>query len=221
MLRGLGRGSDNMDLRSDRDSHIPTVRYTLFLRSLFLELVKLITRDAARLKTFGFDLANFEWMWRFFAEPEAPFAEMSSSFWTAVVMRAHGEFEALRRGRDKIDWGWQYLNSSRYRDPLQSAYNDLRAAFSPYCAKGSDFMLILCFDEARVLCEYSAIDGSSIEKSVEKTSVPTSEESLFSNFRALRRALGHLSAVDDVRVFALFTDTTSRLHNFQPRTILT
>jgi hypothetical protein len=40
---------------------------------------------------------------------------------------------------------------------------------------------------------------------------------LFSNFRAMRRALRYLTQKQAPQIFGLFTDTTSRLSNFQPR----
>ena len=91
--------------------------------------------------------------------------------------------------------------------------------------------LIFIFDEARTLCDYDAYTGDRIyeehivnlHQPKERPKIVQTKTTLFgsfSNFRALRRALRYLSVAttgDAVpRIFAVFTDTTSRITNFQP-----
>jgi hypothetical protein len=123
-------------------------------------------------------------------------------------------------------WASNYL-TIYYPEELRKEYQKLLKSLLEFCPKlpppitGDELTLIICFDEARHLCtssgslEYVRKDtrteyGDPIEKQ--------SEDIPFSNFRAMRRALRFLrQAVPIPRVFDLFTDTTSRLHNFQPR----
>ena len=90
-------------------------------------------------------------------------------------------------------------------------------------------LIFIYVDEARALCDYDAYTGDRIYEehtvNFHKLKQPpkfvqdnaTSLRS-FSNFRALRRALRYLSVDpnDIPRIFAVFTDTTSRITNFQP-----
>jgi hypothetical protein len=124
-------------------------------------------------------------------------------------------------------WASNYLTIN-YPEELRKIYQKLLKSLLEFCPKlpppitSDELTLIICFDEARHLCtssgslEYVRKDtrtdyGDSIEKQ--------SEDIPFSNFRAMRRALRFLRQADPIppRVFGLFTDTTSRLHNFQPR----
>jgi hypothetical protein len=87
--------------------------------------------------------------------------------------------------------------------------------------------LIICFDEARFLCDTSALTGVSIipprhgnlprESSGQVDS--DTRIMLYSNIRAMHRALRYLAQKETPQIFALFTDTTSRISNFQPRSI--
>ena len=123
-------------------------------------------------------------------------------------------------------WASNYLTGD-YPEELRDIYQQLLKSLLEFCPKlpppitGGELTLIICFDEARHLCTSSGslqyvrndtlIDyGDPVEKQ--------SENIPFSNFQAMRRALRFLrQAVPIPRVFGLFTDTTSRLHNFQPR----
>jgi hypothetical protein len=124
---------------------------------------------------------------------------------------------------------------------LAAAYCNLLAAFN--VATGSkeehQFMLLLICDEVRSLCNVSARDGSRIPCGSHFNDRydpvgdvdPGTIKRFYSNFRAFRRALRYLqlgkvmskmNVGDDARVaffprvFALLTDTSSRLTNFQP-----
>src|ERR1700738_1424351 len=59
---------------------------------------------------------------------------------------------------------------------------------------------------------------NTLSTSASQRSIPNTVFRSFSNFRALRRALCYLSAsIGKVpRIFAVFTDTTSRTTNFEP-----
>ena len=124
-------------------------------------------------------------------------------------------------------WASDYL-IIEYEQELREAHQQLRQSFNEFCPKlpppitPATLTLIICFDGARHLCTSSASEeyvrdnttdtgfGDSVEKQSER--IP------FSNFRAMRRALQLLRLADPIpRVFGLFTDTPSRLHDIQPR----
>ena len=68
-------------------------------------------------------------------------------------------------------------------------------------------LFLIVWDEARALVE-AGIDGKTRR-----------QESSISKFRLLRRALGSIEKINSkspIRIFTLFTDTTSRIANFQP-----
>jgi hypothetical protein len=108
----------------------------------------------------------------------------------------------------------------------------LKAAFTKKGARRGSYPLLFFFDEARILCAKHAWNGeqdpdaiSHFGDSVDTlpTELKKSPLESFSHFRALRRALRFLA--DDLtedntntppEIFAVFTDTTSRLNNFQP-----
>jgi hypothetical protein len=123
-------------------------------------------------------------------------------------------------------WASNYLTAD-YPEELHDVYQQLLKSLLESCPKlpppitGGELILIICFHEA---CHLGTSSGSlqyvrndtltDYGDPVEKQS----ENIPFSNFRAMRRALRFLrQAVLIPRVFSLFTDTTSRLHNFQPR----
>jgi hypothetical protein len=222
----------------DRDFILPSLKFSMFLLSLFKHLTRLLV-DVNLLQSLGVKLVkdNFEWMWQFFAEE----SDAVTEFWTRVTADATTQL----RSHPSRKFALQYLRVSFVRD-LQIAYEDLEIAFRPYLS--GTFTLLLCFDEARTLCQFSAFDGSRISETDdiydEAVHRNAGEVVLpFSNFRALRRALRFLLQAEGSRamksneesekrggvalkiskgfpvprVFGLFTDTTSRLANFQPR----
>jgi hypothetical protein len=107
----------------------------------------------------------------------------------------------------------------------------LNAAFTKSGVDESAYPLLFFFDEARTLCATHAWNGEpdsdAIPYFADDTYTPTiklkkSPLDSFSHFRALRRALQLLA--DDLtedktntppKLFAVFTDTTSHLNNFQ------
>jgi hypothetical protein len=108
----------------------------------------------------------------------------------------------------------------------------LTAAFTKRGARESEYPLLFCFDEARTLCATHAWNGEpdpdAIPHFADDMYTPTIQSKKsplesFSHFRALRRAFRFLA--DDLvmdktktppKLFAVFTDTTSHLNNFQP-----
>ena len=113
---------------------------------------------------------------------------------------------------------------------MSTVYVALQSTFLRWVPEDIPFTLILLFDEARSLCEISSydgkhvIDGSSYNDDGARSSKASENETSypFTNFRALKRALRFLlycsRTVDKPlpRLFGLFTDTTSRLADFQP-----
>jgi hypothetical protein len=181
---------------------------------------------------------NFEWMWTFFADHDQTIVNARNRFFARVLNSAETKFQSLRSPEAKDEniwrlgdivsvqkkWASDYL-TIYYPEELRHKYQKLLKSLLEFCPKlptpitDSELTLIICFDEAHHLCtssgslEYVRKDtwtgyGDPIKKQ--------SEEILFSNFQAMRRALRFLSeAVFIPRVFGLFTDTTSRLYNFR------
>ena len=86
---------------------------------------------------------------------------------------------------------------------------------------------LFVFDEARSLCETDTNGLPVLENYSKYQEVPTLQKGepkpspiQFSNFKATRRGLRYLSNKDMcsgvARIFGVFTDTTSRITDFQP-----
>src|SRR6202041_1569736 len=111
---------------------------------------------------------------------------------------------------------------------VETTMEKLRKCFEDHGINDKSVLLIFIFDEARTLCEYDAYDGVKICEEHATNfyqPIPTPQPKAmrlpfrsFSNFRALRRALRYLSLAPTgpPEIFAVFTDTTSRITNFQP-----
>jgi hypothetical protein len=106
---------------------------------------------------------------------------------------------------------------------MSSTYKQLESIFKRWDPENL-FTLILFFDEARRLCDISAYDGKKIvsddcysEKGHRTSSAESETEFLFSNFQALRRASRYILLCNaKPQIFSLFTDTASRVSDFQP-----
>ena len=132
-------------------------------------------------------------LWNLLAEPaRSNMSERSNKFWDAV-------FERLRSFHPKT------------RASSAAALAIVNAAYEPLLPllcdshDPSEHMLLLVFDEARVLTE-EALDGKS----------PANSSSATSKFRMLRRSLRSMGTRCP-QIFSIVTDTTSRLTNFQSR----
>jgi hypothetical protein len=235
---------------------IPTLKFCLF----FLALIQNLSALVDDVLNHGSKVSNTDpylWMWQFFAEPESCDVERRRSFWDKVVhdaekgMQKHAQATQVTK---LVDVAYSYLRANFGRD-ISDAYASLKRAFG--IVNGKDFNLLLICDEARILCDISAIDGKIITTDLDLDFDPETETRRptetnhppFSNFRAFRRALRYLmlarslaepfthlpnqrdavssramrgqseknAASSDVpRIFALLTDTSSRLTNFQP-----
>lgn len=221
---------------------LPSLKFSVFLLSLIDQLATLVihpdTLPELGLTPTKFALpsqvrpkANFSWLWKFFAEHPRNSTKLAE-FWKEVIA------DATSRMIDKYEpeTAEEYLTGS-FGTELQLAYCRLANAFVEPGVPKERFTLLLCIDEARSLCERSAVDGRPIRDAsrfcteVDEPPEEGTWES-FSNFRALRRALKFLEQAAGQpmvsgfgvtfpipRVFGLFTDTTSRLANFQPRAL--
>src|SRR5579859_2928655 len=126
--------------------------------------------------------------------------------------------------RPRKDWAFDYLQR-KYGAAVEDAHQKLLETLAKLCPTLSSetFTLIVCFDEARHLCNSSAVANVQIKNSAAGGALGYTWEAeshtvLYSNFKAMRCALRYLrKATPMPRVFGLFTDTTSRLNNFQPR----
>src|SRR5436190_2666241 len=70
------------NLVQDQEFILPSLKFSMFLLSLFKSLTRLIT-DVNLLESLGFKLGkdNFEWMWQLFAED----SRALTNFWTHVT----------------------------------------------------------------------------------------------------------------------------------------
>ena len=132
-------------------------------------------------------------LWNLLAESaRSNMSERSNKFWDAVFERLKG-FDTKTR-----------TSSAAALGRVKAAYESLLPLVCD-SHDPSEHMLLLVFDEARVLTE-EALDG--------KTSVNSSSGT--SKFRMLRRSLRSIGTKCP-QIFSIVTDTTSRLTNFQPR----
>ena len=216
------------DVRNDRDFYIPTVRFSLFLLAFLQEFTRFIQDDAIGLGLNYKQKDNFQWMWEFFAEPSEHMDAPRTAFWETVTSKADQMFKDKRKP-DKKNWAQRFFKDPWYEEAIKLAYRNLEKELGKYSSE--KFTLVFCFDEARILCRTSAVEGGEEENEVAESKTDTEYGPVaFSNFRALRRALNFMSLAKTVifseprkpssdipRVFALFTDTTSVLNNFQPQ----
>jgi hypothetical protein len=165
---------------------------------------------------------EFAWLWKFFAEP--PNSCKLQDFWHEVQKATSSMLLSYPDGIS----AHTYFQKGHASD-VENALKQLRRCFARHQIDDNSLPLIMIYDEARTLCDHEAYNGTRIyeehainfhepkepPKYVRDNAMPFRS---FSNFRALRRALRYLSArTSDVpRIFAVFTDTTSRITNFQP-----
>jgi hypothetical protein len=102
-------------------------------------------------------------MWKLFAEPESSEdLKRRQSFWDGVVDEAKRDMRTYTdrtRSSDLVAAAYSYLRANFGTD-ISEAYANLKQAFGVIDDK--DFNLLLICDEARILCDISAIDGKII-----------------------------------------------------------
>jgi len=228
----LGIAVTDPAIASDNDDIIATLRHSLFLLNLLKHLRDLIedvsqttpTRYPGLAGRINVRRSSFEWMWDFFVDYTQPYAIARRLFWDTVKAQTHVDIVRLRNSGPKAtsDWAKNHLKGS-YKDHITQADSSLRQSLLKLCRMRpktfNTLPFIICFDEASHMCTTSAVTGKRINtgdaESVANPELPNG----FSNFRAMRCALRYLRVLEDPmpRVFGLFTDTSSRLTNFQPR----
>jgi hypothetical protein len=238
----IGAKVTDLDIASDNHNIIATLRYSLFLLHMIFKLGVLIDEFGLPAKHLEIKAAlptssyvkSYAWLWDFFADPRPVFATPCQEFWEAVQADTVTEFRNLRRASAKgknspttCKWASTYLTTT-YPDRVTEAHHNLQNSFRRLMGRRNgreQATLIVCFDEARFLCDTSALTKVEVRSRHNRTSLESMEKVdtgmsnvLYSNFRALRRALRFLKQgqLFVPRVFGLFTDTTSRLTtNFQ------
>ena len=206
-------------MQADFEHHLPPLKYAAFLLSLITSLAKLANTDNDDLfqHELHIERTDLRWMWEFFAEPPNISTEKQADmFWDEVISNATDIF------RTQFNTYMRYITVD-FRNKISARYEELESAFQRW-VPDDNFTLILLFDEARRLCDISAYDGKKIlgddcyNEQGHRISVPESETAfIFSIFRALRRASRFtLLCEQKIRIFSLFTDTASRISDFQP-----
>jgi hypothetical protein len=206
-----------------------TLRWSAFIISTISKLTKWID-DGRFFTSLGIDdwkaqKLEFAWLWKFFAEPLND-SELKD-FWLQVQEATYLKLLSYPDGNS----AYYYFQALHTRD-VRDAQRQLRRCFASHGITDNSLPLILTYDESRTLCDHEAYNGARIyeehainfHEPTQPTEPPTyvRADSLpfrsFSNFRALQRALRYLSVgTGDVpRIFAVFTDTTSQISNFQP-----
>ena len=226
---------------TDIEYQLPALKFATFFLSLLTQL-DLLARDAHTLAhNYDLDVSNLGWMWEFFAEPQKqtpkyqPHKQLQlrvKKFWDQVVDDAASQFtDYLGRGPDQKGDPESFLKGDYVRN-ICKTYSRLQSTFSQWVSEPESFTLILLFDEARPLCEISAYDGlplldnSFFDPNGARHTLKVETKFPFTNFRALKRALRLLlfssRTADETypRLFGLFTDTSSRLSDFQPHPAL-
>src|SRR5947207_1394297 len=184
---------------SDSNFTIPTFKFSVFFLALLQELAKfvdnILSNDPSRVSS----TEPYLWMWEIFAEPGSPQDEkLCEDFWESVVKSANDMIKKNIRQTENtslVSSAYSYLRAN-FGTAVRDAYTNLKKAFR--ISSDKDFNLLLICDEARTLCEISAIDGKTIPAELDfdpdmKTESSTETEYFpFSNFRAFRRGLSYL-----------------------------
>src|ERR1700737_2156994 len=206
----------------DSDFWFSTLRWSAFILCTIHTLTSWI-HHGQFFKSMGMHHQKLEyaWLWKFFAEP--PNASSLRDFWLEVQKAT-----VLMLGNYPSGFKAHAYFQQHHGGDVQVALQQLHQCFAERQINNSQ-PLIFIFDEARTLCEYDAYTGYRIYEEhgdnfrSEPKEYPKYVQNKmfrsFSNFRALRRALRYLATgiADDVpRIFTVFTDTTSRITNFQP-----
>jgi hypothetical protein len=113
-------------------------------------------------------------MWDFFADAREPIDFARQDFWTEVLTATVDEFRMLRRAQmaktkrvpRTSEWAAAFL-TNYYPERVHNAHEKLQRSFNPGIStrsklKQENSTLIICFDEARFLCDTSALTGVSI-----------------------------------------------------------
>ena len=169
------------------------IAYILFFTCLFTEVKSFLSRIKMTEeieKIEKIEKRRRIALWNLLAEPERS-NEKPHEFWDAVFKRLK-EFD---------------IKKSSETDALVRIEKAQKGLLSLLCDSNdpSDHVLILVFDEARILTEYN-LDG---KKSVNSSS-------RISKFRILRRSLRSIGTKCP-KIFSIMTDTSSKVTNFQPR----
>jgi hypothetical protein len=214
---------DRSIIGADKTYILSTLKYTSFLLALFEGLSALL-RDKDFIQQYNVrecaEQQHYTWLWDYFAEPYE--SSNLQLFWEDVLTDAEDRMKMSTSPNRAV----RYFEKE-FKYQLQNTYEKLIQSFEAVGYQEKITFVLVC-DEARHLCEISAADGSPIHEECDvfrgDDQPKVSDETAifgnvpFSAFRALRRALRFLSQADDLipRVFGLFTDTSSRLSNFQP-----
>jgi len=201
---------------------LSTAKYALFLLHLIVGLKTLIKSPP---KTLTHRHPSF--FWEYFAETPTELTTHLKTFWNEIKTEVQKELAKLGT-RDGLT---NFSETSDIGGRLNDAFEEFREEYLRlgYSAN-SNFSILLFFDEARHLCQTTAFNGCKIYTIREFTALTKVErqklvngyvEDGFSCFLALRRAIRktkeHGETYAGARLFGLFTDTTSRLGNFQPQ----
>jgi len=201
---------------------LSTLNYCSFLLATFDGISTLLRTEDAIQKFEIREQAReqrYTWMWNYFAEPDD--RALLQKFWVNVVQRAMEMMIHYENPEQAIT----YLQQG-YPTRVRETFHQLSQSFKAVGYRDENTILLFC-DEARRFCDISAADGSPIYEAYDafrnNEKISSSSSDLlqlnlpFSSFRALRRALRlTYSPASDFGVFAMFTDTSSRLTNFQP-----
>ena len=209
-------------VQSDIYYILSTLKYCSFLLATFDRLSTLLRTEDAIQKFEIREQARYQrytWMWNYFAEPDD--GALLEEFWRNVVESAEEMMIPYKNPEQAIT----YLQKG-FRSRVRETFSKLSQSFKAVGYRDEKTILLFC-DEARRFCDISAADGSPIYEEYdafrnnEKISSSSSDvlqlNVPFSSFRAFRRALRFThSRGSNFGAFAVFTDTSSRLTNFQP-----
>ena len=181
---------------SDTNFTIPTFKFAVFLLALLQQLAILVD-DILSNHTDRLNQTNpYLWMWEIFAEPGSQDdEERGEKFWEGVISRAENMMNSHKtRNAGLFASAYSYLQRD-FGPQVCEAYANVKQAL--HISFEKDFNLLLICDEARILCDISAVDGKPIPaefdfESAESSPLKQTRFFPFSNFRAFRRALKYL-----------------------------
>ena len=163
------------------------------------------------------------WIFRFFAQPPEGSTYLKE-FWSNVIKATIRNVRSMRTGQAAYEY---FVDHNAFQKDVQKSMRSFQKCLRKHGFKDNIVPWLLVFDEACILTYLESYDGSQVDdpKFLQTTTGldisggPPGLYRSFCHLRALRRGL-HYIAVHSFnpgrKLFAILTDTDSRVANFQP-----
>lgn len=211
------------------DDHLSLCTYQW--TTLILEMIRQLTKWIKNGQFFRCISQNYSpnspiqpgWIFKFFAQPPKDHVYLEK-FWDKVLETTIERVKIMGTGNAAYEY---FIDIESFSNDVAKSMLSFHKCLRKHGFTNKDVPWLLVFDDARILTYLEAYDGSSVDdpKITQKnTGLKSSVGSLglyrsFCHLRALRRALCYIAIKcfkPGRRIFAIVTDTASRVANFQP-----